>query len=53
MQTYDDVNVQIKDLDKSLNQELAKWKCIIHDVMCKMAAKHKLEYHLTDPENNE
>jgi len=52
MQTYNDLNVQTKDLDKSLNEELAKWECLIYDVTCKITTKYKLEYHLTDPENN-
>jgi len=35
-----------------LKQEVAKWRCIINDFLCKKLAYIKLEEHLMNPERN-
>jgi len=45
---YDENNDHIK----CLQQELAKWECIISDYLCEKESTRYLKWHLANPKTN-
>jgi len=42
----------LNDHNKCLNQELAKWECIINENPCEEKSKDYLKRHLANPKEN-
>jgi len=42
----------INDHTKCLNQELAKWECIINENSCEERSTRHLKWHLANPKEN-
>jgi len=40
------------DHTECLKQELAKWKCLVNDYMCKITAYEQLQWNLINPIRN-